>query len=349
MRKDSQMQQGVSVVICTYNGRDKLAAAIQSVYSQQYTDDFRWELLIIDNASTDGSLEFCKELISASNFASLSRVVSEPQPGAAFARKRALFESCCQWVLFVDDDNQLETDYLRKGWDIIRQNPDIGVLGGRSLPVFHGAEPSWFNKYAISFAVGPQASNSGKLPFESGRKLYSAGSFFNKKALLQYFDKGYECIMVGPKGNDLTRGEDTEWCFMIELAGYSLWYSSDLLFYHHMPTGRLTWDYLERLKIGNASGVARFQAYAPYYANSQPGKSAFWKSYFLELMRLQVLDWKLRLLQKSDNSEVGLGKKINRAKLDSYHRDMKLAYRQYKSLQKIIPEIRKIKLEQSMY
>mgnify|MGYP006176215851 CR=1 FL=1 len=55
------MKKGVSIIICTYNGLDKLSEPLQAIIHQKATID--WELVIIDNASTDITVQFCSELL----------------------------------------------------------------------------------------------------------------------------------------------------------------------------------------------------------------------------------------------------------------------------------------------
>jgi len=58
---------------------------------------------------------------------------------------------------------------------------------------------------------------------------------------------GFEFILSGRKGKALTSGEDCELSYAIMLAGYTLYYDDDLLFYHYMPASRLRWEYLMKL------------------------------------------------------------------------------------------------------
>ena len=50
---------GISVVVCTHNGKERLEATLQSIFQQKTTNELAWEILVIDNASTDGTKDCC--------------------------------------------------------------------------------------------------------------------------------------------------------------------------------------------------------------------------------------------------------------------------------------------------
>ena len=292
------LMKGISIVVCTYNGATRLKPTLESIFHQQDNEQIPWELIIIDNASTDNTSECCAALIAENNFQNRSRIVFEKNSGCNFARLRGLTEARYEWILFCDDDNHLFPNYLKQGWATLQNQDKIGVLGGQGIALFEEEAPEWFSRYHLSFAVGKQSSTSGKLNRLYGRKLYSAGSFFRKEILLRYYEKGFSTIMVGPKGDDLTRGEDTEWCMMIELMGYDLWYEDSLKFHHYMPKGRMTWEYYLKLKKGISSGEAKLKSYQLFYTLQKPGILHFCLTYLKSLLHSNFI-WLLFLMKSS--------------------------------------------------
>jgi glycosyltransferase involved in cell wall biosynthesis len=332
---------GISLVICTYNGASRLKPTLEAIFHQKDHHQIPWELIIIDNASTDNTSELCQTLIDQNNFHSTSRIIFEKNPGCNNARLRGLNEAKYQWILFCDDDNHLFPDYLKQGWSILQANPTTGVLGGQGVALFEDNAPVWFERYHRSFAVGPQSSASGKLNRLSSRKLYSAGSFFRKEVLMRYYEKGFSTIMVGPKGDDLTRGEDTEWCMMIALMGYDLWYDDGLKFYHFMPKGRMNWEYYLKLKKGISSGEAKLKAYELFYKKSNPTVISFCINYFSALLYTNVV-WlqfiiKSTLLRNNYSQEVmELGSVSNKEKAASYRKNIISSFQHFIQLQKFL-------------
>lgn len=97
-RKISDPVHGVSVVIPCFNAASTIAAAIESVCVQ---DRVIREVVVIDDASTDNSLEVARR------FKPPVRVIAAPHAGASAARNRGIAEISGEWVVFLDADDLL--------------------------------------------------------------------------------------------------------------------------------------------------------------------------------------------------------------------------------------------------
>ena len=245
---------GISVVVCTYNGRERLAPTLNAILGQTF-DKNKFELIVVDNASSDDTNQFCNQLLSQSSFGSW-KVITESQPGLNFARLRGVREASFDFVLFCDDDNILQSDYLEVAHLILYSNSNIGVLGGFGVPAFEEEKPEWFDQHSHSFAVGPQARQNGHIK-QRPASVYGAASFFRKEPLVRIFANGHTSIMSDRKEKSLASGGDLELCFLIQLAGYEVWYDNRLIFQHMMPKARMQWGYYLKLKTGIASGSGR--------------------------------------------------------------------------------------------
>ncbi len=132
----------LTVIICTYNPRQAAIDATLAALQAQTLDLARWELVIIDNASTNG-------VPAALNLSwhPHARRVLEPKLGIAAARHRALVEALrgdCRTLLFVDDDTLLAPDYLVTGLALGASDPRLGCWGGQLLPRYEVEPPDWF-------------------------------------------------------------------------------------------------------------------------------------------------------------------------------------------------------------
>ena len=99
----------VSVVTPVYNGEAFLTQAIESVISQTYS---QWELLLVDDGSTDGSLEIMREYEREDR--RISALVNENNLGISASRNRAIEASQGEWIAFLDCDDQWESSKLEK-------------------------------------------------------------------------------------------------------------------------------------------------------------------------------------------------------------------------------------------
>lgn len=111
----------VSVVVPVYNSAQTIKRCVKSILAQTIVD---WELLLVDNGSSDNSLELIRELAETDK---RIRILRELNPGVARARNAALDVAYGENVCFVDSDDEVENDYLEQ----LIQNPnaDLTVCG----------------------------------------------------------------------------------------------------------------------------------------------------------------------------------------------------------------------------
>ncbi|HWE57993.1 MAG TPA: glycosyltransferase [Acidimicrobiales bacterium] len=117
----------ISVVLATRNRCDRLARAIASVQGQAYRN---WELIVIDDGSTDGTQELLAQLTAADRRIS---ALSTPARGVAAARNAGLRAATGEFVCYLDDDNLMTPMWLKAvAWQVSRR-PDLDVLYGARL------------------------------------------------------------------------------------------------------------------------------------------------------------------------------------------------------------------------
>ena len=329
---------GISVIVCTFNGEKRLDSTLKHLLNQKC--NIQWELVIVDNASTDATSEFCKKVLESVNLSFKWRILHEDQKGLIYARMRGLREALYDVVLYCDDDNSLHENYVQLGHELMKRNVKIGALGGFGIPVFEGnKKPIWFDRYSHSFAVGQQSSHDGKL-IEFPAELYGAGTFLRKEALLNFFDRGFMTIMTGRIGSQLVSGDDVEWCFLVQLAGYEIWYDHRLTFEHTMPASRMQWNYYLKLKQGIASGSASLLPYTCLFKNRKMALICFCLYWFSNLLKFNLMflrhRFKLSWLPKPIAPETELAIIVLRAKAMSYWRSGVKPFQHFIHLRKLL-------------
>ena len=118
------MPPRVSVVMPVYNGERYLAEAIASILGQTYAD---FELIIVDDASTDGSAEIIEEYLRRDS--RIRFIQLEQNVGSASARNRGIDIASGEYVAMMDCDDICLPDRLRKQVTYLDANPRIGVVG----------------------------------------------------------------------------------------------------------------------------------------------------------------------------------------------------------------------------
>lgn len=236
---------GVSIVVITFNGSQKLISTLDHLFRLK-VGNISVELIIIDNDSDDDTRSVLGNKLAECPYE--HRVIHEKKKGQAFARRTGILNARFEYVLFCDDDNWLNEDYLVRGMEVITRDESIAALGGMGIPVFENENkvPSWFDDYKKAVGCGPQGERTGDTTFYKGC-LYTAGTFISK----QWFEKleklNISPALTGRVGGSLIGGEDTELTYYLKILGGKLYFSEELTFQHFMPDNRLNKDYFRKL------------------------------------------------------------------------------------------------------
>ena len=121
---DAKRIRGISAVVCNYNGAGYLAECLDSILVQRGVD----EVIVVDDASTDGSLE-----LLAARFPDVRVVSMERNAGPAAARNAGLRAAAHRFCLAVDNDAVLEPDVLPKLVSALEADPGVSVAQVRSV------------------------------------------------------------------------------------------------------------------------------------------------------------------------------------------------------------------------
>ncbi len=110
------MDELVSVIMPSYNTAKFISETIDSVLTQTYTN---WELIIVDDCSTDNTDEVVKSFLSDDR---IKYIKNEKNSGAAFSRNRALCEAKGKWIAFLDSDDLWLPEKLEKQIEFMEKN-----------------------------------------------------------------------------------------------------------------------------------------------------------------------------------------------------------------------------------
>lgn len=237
-----------SIVVCTHDGAHRLPPVIDALRRQQVPPEVTWEVVVVDNASVDGTADIVRAHWGDDGPRTL-RVVHEPRLGLAHARARGIEEARGQVLSFVDDDNVVDASWVRRVVEVLEAHPEAGAVGGRARAVGPGPLPDWFAAVAPYLAVGPQGE-PGDVTDRRGY-LYGAGLTLRREALDEVLAHG-ALVLEGRRGDALTLGEDAELGYRLAAAGWRLRYEPDLTLDHVMTPHRLERPYLRRLVAESA-------------------------------------------------------------------------------------------------
>ena len=112
----------ISVIVPAYNCVNSLAYCVHSIRQQTFSD---WELILVDDGSTDGSNKLCDKFAAEDD---RIRVIHKPNGGVSSARNAGIAAVSREYITFCDSDDYLEPDYLEMLLQAARSNPECGHI-----------------------------------------------------------------------------------------------------------------------------------------------------------------------------------------------------------------------------
>jgi hypothetical protein len=239
-----------SVIICTHNPRSDYFARVLDGLRNQTLPMHKWELLIVDNASQ-------VPLASTWDISwhPTARHLMESQLGLSPARLRGMREASADLIVFVDDDNVLDKQYLSEAVRIKKEWPVLGVWGSGSISAdFEIKPPDNLGEFLPSVVgnrdiAGPRwanfASCSDAIPWGAGlcvrKEIAQAYCKFCERSRIQITDR---------RGDSLSSSGDKEISLVCCSNGLGIGIFPELKLKHLIPQHRVSEDYMVRLGEG---------------------------------------------------------------------------------------------------
>lgn len=120
----------ISVIIPLYNSEETIIDSINSVVKETTGSCYDWELIIVDDGSTDSSVTIVNDYIINSSFQEKIRLVSQINGGAAKARNTGIRESNGEYIAFNDSDDQWLSGKLELQMNYLLDNPEVVLISG---------------------------------------------------------------------------------------------------------------------------------------------------------------------------------------------------------------------------
>lgn len=260
---------GVTAAICTHNGAGRIAAALEHLSRQRVPAEVRWETLVVDNASRDGTAALAAEVWQRLGAPAPLRVSAEPTLGLSFARERSLRDASFEIISLIDDDNLVCEDWISTCAGVMRTYPSAGAVGGRSRLPADARPPLWFSKLAYLYAIGDFGSEASDVT-ENRPLLWGAGLTLRASAWSNLYELGFRPMLSDRSGKSLISGGDSELCLALKRAGWRLRYEPRLQFEHVMPDARFEWSYFRRLARGSGRAAPSLDGFYAQYQSASP-------------------------------------------------------------------------------
>jgi glucosyl-dolichyl phosphate glucuronosyltransferase len=227
----------ISVILCTYSRCQELSKALESLCALNVPETLSWEVLVVDNNSSDGTREVAEQY--AVRYGGRFRYVFEGQQGKSYALNTGIREACGTVLAFMDDDVTVDSNWLVNLTSPLLSGRWVGV-GGRVFPEREVAFPAWIERNS-SFVVGPLVMfDLGPTPGALKEAPLGANMAFRKTLFQEY--GGFRNDLGPCPGSEL-RGEDSEFVQRLMSAGEPLCYEPSAVVYHSVSEHRLTKKY----------------------------------------------------------------------------------------------------------
>ena len=231
------MDPRITAIICTRNRAALAEKCLKSVL-QQSLDSHKYEVVIIDNASTDNTREVLKPYLDP------ERVFyfHEPEVGLSKARNTGWRNARGKYVGYIDDDAIAGYKWLAAAlWCFENITPIPEWVGGPIELDWQVPAPEWINdSMRVTLGKVSWGSKMGWLNFD--QRLGGGNSFFLRSRLeeLGGFDD-----RLGRKHELLLSGEEDHLRKRLEAAGGRLYYHPDVMILHNVPEERTkpSWFY----------------------------------------------------------------------------------------------------------
>lgn len=277
------MSLAISVITCAHNPRpDYLAQVLAALKSQTLARE-RWEFLLIDNASSD-PLETSVDLSWHSN----ARHIREDKLGLTYARLRGIAEALGDVLIFVDDDNVLDVDYLEQAVGIAAEWPRLGSWSGQARPGFETTPPEWTRRYWGNLVIRSLDRDSwSNLPHLPETMPCGAGLCVRRGVAEHYaylHATGKRPFILDRAGESLVSAGDNDLAACACDLGLGVGLFTALNLTHLISSGRLTEDYLLRLAEGIAFSGVIFRS----FRNLEPVQPS-WARRIADILRLGLM------------------------------------------------------------
>ena len=230
----------VSVILCTYNRSKSLVKALDSIARLVMPESVVWEVLIIDNNSKDETRTVAQDF--SGRFPGRFRYIFESKQGKSNALNTALREADGDLFAFVDDDVEVDQNWLRN-LTAPFENGSWSGAGGRILPESGFVPPHWLDVNARDAFAPLAIFDQGEQAGELHDTPYGTNMAFRKEMFARY---GNFRTDLGPQPGNEVRNEDTEFGSRLLEAGERFWYEPSAVVFHSIPAHRVQKKYFLR-------------------------------------------------------------------------------------------------------
>lgn len=238
----------ISYIIITWNGLDYLRRLLSSMSNQLAREDV--EVIITDNGSTDGTIEFLQH-----DYPAIRLICLQQNMGVAYARNLTMRQAHGKYLFILDNDIQITDESVVAMEQYMDSHPQVGICGSKllypdgttqhSCKTYPGISEKLRSFCRTKSSVFPYEKQiNGTEPFEP---VYIIGACqMIRREVYEAIGDLDDTIFYGP--------EDCDYCLRTRKAGWRVIYLPNVAMYHHCqrrthtkPFSKLGWLHIKAL------------------------------------------------------------------------------------------------------
>lgn len=209
-----------SLVIPNWNGVNLLKICLPSLKKQTFKD---FEVIIVDNGSVDGSVEFVKQ-----NFPNFKLIKNKKNLGFATAVNQGIKKASGRYIILINNDTELDENCLGYLTSAAKDHPEVGFVAAKMLNFYQrniiDSAGDYIDMVGHANNIGSGQKDGPKYQKEDYVFLVTGGGGLFKREVFRkvgYFDEDYFAYM-----------EDVDLCLRAQLQGFKGWYEPKAVIYH---------------------------------------------------------------------------------------------------------------------
>jgi hypothetical protein len=226
----------VYIIILNWNGKEDTIACLRSIERVKYPN---FSVILVDNASSDGTVEYVKDKFPSVKIIANSenlRFAGGNNVGIKYALERN-----ADYVLLLNNDTEVAPDFLPELVRAAENDKSIGIAGPK-IYYYEGNKMIWFAGGKVEFwkgwisHIGIREPDYGQYDFAREVDYITGCCMLVKREVIEKIGKLDESFFI--------YGEDADWSLRASRAGYSLVYVPSSIIWHKVSAssgGNLSW------------------------------------------------------------------------------------------------------------
>ena len=232
----------LSVLIATHNGEDTIDRTLAAMSALEVPPE-GWQLIVVNNASTDGT----EARIKAWRGRLPLEYLEEERLGKSTAMNKALRHAAGDFIVMTDDDVLPDRNWLTQWRRVADAFPQCSIFGGAIVPEFEEAAPPFYvprDCFGVLYGLSPDYGEGELAPSrENGLFEISGGNFAIRKAV---YDEGHQLAENFLRGANGLMGEDTEFVRRLASSRYKACFTPNARVRHIIHKRQTSWGWIHK-------------------------------------------------------------------------------------------------------